>query len=40
MMEKMLKLDPTQRITALDALDHDYFWIDPMPADPKQYVPL
>ncbi|KIY61631.1 Pkinase-domain-containing protein [Cylindrobasidium torrendii FP15055 ss-10] len=36
LMEKMLKLDPAQRITALDALDHDYFWIDPMPADPKQ----
>ncbi|RHY33136.1 hypothetical protein DYB34_007571 [Aphanomyces astaci] len=26
LLSKMLTLDPSQRITALDALDHDYFW--------------
>ncbi|KAG8887765.1 serine/threonine protein kinase, CMGC, CDC2/CDK sub [Tulasnella sp. 332] len=31
----LLTLDPSQRITAEDALDHRYFWTDPMPADPK-----
>ncbi|KAG8985447.1 serine/threonine protein kinase, CMGC, CDC2/CDK sub [Tulasnella sp. JGI-2019a] len=31
----LLTLDPLQRITAEDALDHRYFWTDPMPADPK-----
>jgi serine/threonine protein kinase len=26
LLERMLCLDPTQRISASDALDHDYFW--------------
>ena len=30
--------NPKERITASQALDHDYFWTDPLPADPKTYV--
>ncbi|KAK4840230.1 hypothetical protein QYF36_003156 [Acer negundo] len=35
LLEKMLMLDPTQRISAKDALDAEYFWTDPLPCDPK-----
>ena len=37
LLEKMLVLDPSQRISAKDALDADYFWTDPLPCDPKRY---
>jgi cyclin-dependent kinase 12/13 len=33
---RLLALDPTKRITAAQALDHDYFWSTPMPCEPKQ----
>ncbi|KAL5705253.1 [pyruvate dehydrogenase (acetyl-transferring)] kinase [Ranunculus cassubicifolius] len=35
LLEKMLTLDPSQRISAKDALDAEYFWNDPLPCDPK-----
>ncbi|CAN1246806.1 Cyclin-dependent kinase C-2 [Linum grandiflorum] len=35
LLEKMLTLDPAQRISAKDALDAEYFWTDPLPCDPK-----
>ncbi|KAL8161063.1 hypothetical protein V2J09_012552, partial [Rumex salicifolius] len=35
LLERMLTLDPAQRIAAKDALDAEYFWIDPLPCDPK-----
>ncbi|KAK4856042.1 hypothetical protein QYF36_013544 [Acer negundo] len=35
LLEKMLMLDPSQRISAKDALDAEYFWTDPLPCDPK-----
>ncbi|KAF5737992.1 cyclin-dependent kinase C-1-like [Tripterygium wilfordii] len=35
LLEKMLVLDPSQRIPAKDALDAEYFWADPLPCDPK-----
>ncbi|PWA67853.1 serine/threonine-protein kinase Rad53 [Artemisia annua] len=35
LLEKMLTLDPEKRISAKDALDAEYFWIDPLPCDPK-----
>jgi len=38
LLERLLTLDPSRRITALDALDHAWFWTDPLPADPKAYV--
>jgi serine/threonine protein kinase len=37
-MDKLLVCNPRQRITASQALDHDYFWTDPLPADPKTCV--
>ncbi|CAL5368588.1 unnamed protein product [Camellia sinensis] len=35
LLEKMLTLDPSQRISAKDALDAEYFWTDPLPCDPR-----
>ncbi|EYU31006.1 hypothetical protein ABFS82_08G225800 [Erythranthe guttata] len=35
LLDKMLVLDPSQRISAKDALDAEYFWSDPLPCDPK-----
>ncbi|KAK9271523.1 hypothetical protein L1049_001883 [Liquidambar formosana] len=35
LLERMLTLDPAQRISAKDALDAEYFWNDPLPCDPK-----
>ncbi|THU94729.1 Pkinase-domain-containing protein [Dendrothele bispora CBS 962.96] len=35
LMDKLLTCNPSNRITASEALDHDYFWTDPLPADPK-----
>ncbi|KAJ6486781.1 Pkinase-domain-containing protein [Mycena sanguinolenta] len=35
LLDRLLTCNPLKRITAAQALDHDYFWTDPMPADPK-----
>ncbi|KZT00647.1 Pkinase-domain-containing protein [Laetiporus sulphureus 93-53] len=35
LLDKLLTCNPRERITAEQALDHDYFWTDPLPADPK-----
>ncbi|OMO78167.1 hypothetical protein CCACVL1_14610 [Corchorus capsularis] len=35
LLERMLTLDPSQRISAKDALNAEYFWTDPLPCDPK-----
>merc|ERR1719443_2019312 len=36
LLRKLLTMDPDQRLTADDALDHEYFWSDPVPATPDQ----
>lgn len=36
LLDKLLTCNPADRITASEALDHDYFWSDPLPADPKK----
>ncbi|KAI8984392.1 kinase-like domain-containing protein [Mycotypha africana] len=36
LMDKLLVLDPAQRITALEALEHDYFYTAPLPAEPSE----
>ncbi|KAH9477512.1 putative cyclin-dependent kinase 9 [Psilocybe cubensis] len=35
LLDKLLMLNPKGRLTAAQALEHDYFWTDPLPADPK-----
>ena len=35
---RLLVLNPEARMTANDALDHDFFWTDPAPAEPAQWV--
>jgi len=35
LLRKLLTMDPKKRINAGDALDHDWFWTDPMPCDPS-----
>ncbi|KAJ7637060.1 kinase-like domain-containing protein [Roridomyces roridus] len=35
LLDRLLTCNPRERITASQALDHDYFWTDPLPADPK-----
>jgi len=31
LIDKLLSLDPTKRLNADNALNHDFFWTDPMP---------
>lgn len=35
LIEKLLALHPKKRISAHEALDHDYFWSDPLPSAPE-----
>ena len=39
LMDKLLVLDPKKRLTAVEALDHPWFWSDPYPEDPAKCVP-
>merc|ERR1719158_1889297 len=36
LLKKLLTMDPAKRMNAGDALDHDWFWTDPMPCDPSR----
>lgn len=38
-MDRLLVLDPGQRLTADQALDHDYLWAED-PLDPRSLPPL
>lgn len=35
LLGNLLCLDPTKRMTALEALDHPWFWTKPLPEEPK-----
>lgn len=35
LIDKLLTLDPKKRIDSDEALDHDFFWTEPMPTDLK-----
>ena len=37
LVDAILALDPKKRPRAADLLDHDFFWKDPMPAQPHEY---
>ncbi|KAE8215112.1 hypothetical protein CF319_g9034 [Tilletia indica] len=36
LLQQMLQLDPVRRISAREALVHDWSWTWPYPADPKK----
>ncbi|KAG0743273.1 hypothetical protein G6F57_001291 [Rhizopus arrhizus] len=36
LLDKLLVLDPSKRLTALEALEHDYFYATPLPAKPSE----
>ncbi|CAJ0897991.1 6295_t:CDS:2 [Entrophospora sp. SA101] len=35
LIDKLLVLDPEKRLSAYEALEHDYFWTSPLPAEPS-----
>ncbi|KAJ6247097.1 cyclin-dependent kinase c-2 [Anaeramoeba flamelloides] len=35
LLDNLLSLDPTKRMSAHETLDHEFFWTDPMPASPE-----
>lgn len=42
LIDKLLTLDPCRRLTAAEALEHEWFWTKPYPADPSslpKYLP-
>ncbi|TIB06354.1 hypothetical protein E3P96_00533 [Wallemia ichthyophaga] len=40
LLENMLTMDPKKRISARDALNHNYFWSKPLPMDKNDVKPL
>ncbi|GAA5948630.1 hypothetical protein JCM3765_004949 [Sporobolomyces pararoseus] len=36
LLDKILALDPKRRLTANEALDHDWFWSEPFPTEPSR----
>jgi serine/threonine protein kinase len=38
LLRQLLCLDPRKRITAVEALDHLWFWTAPLPEEPKKLV--
>ena len=42
LIDRLLVLDPAKRLTAAEALEHEWFWTKPFPADPAslpKYLP-
>ena len=40
LVEKLLEMDPKRRISAINALDHDYFWDEAVPVAKKEDLPI
>lgn len=38
LIDRILVLDPKKRLTANEALDHDWFWTEPFPCEPSRSV--
>lgn len=36
LVDALLTMNPEKRMTAGQALDHEYFWTDPMPCEPSE----
>ncbi|GAA5988174.1 hypothetical protein JCM10908_002094 [Rhodotorula pacifica] len=36
LIDRILVLDPKKRLTAVEALDHEWFWTEPYPTDPSK----
>jgi hypothetical protein len=36
LIDKLLEIDPTKRISAKEAIKNQYFWTDPLPCDPSE----
>lgn len=36
LMAQLMRLDPTKRVSASDALSHPWFWTSPLPGEPKE----
>ncbi|GAA5871594.1 hypothetical protein JCM16303_000804 [Sporobolomyces ruberrimus] len=36
LLDKILVLDPRRRLTAAQALDHEWFWVEPFPTEPSR----
>lgn len=38
LIDQLLQFDPKKRISARDAVNHDFFWFDPIPSDLKSFA--
>lgn len=39
LIDKILVLDPEKRLSAVEALEHEWFWTHPLAMKPSEFVP-